>query len=92
MAERNPGARQRRLQLQLRVVQTVFRAEMKRLELIGDSAERADKVRDLRSRSAAILDGVRRDLDGSAGGHPETSALVREIEAELRAQGSDGAL
>lgn len=92
MAERKPGAAERRLRLQLRVVQTVFRAEMKRLERTGISPEREEKVRDLRSRSVAILEEVRAELDGSAGWHVEVSSLVREVEVELRAEGNDGGL
>ena len=92
MAERKPGAPQRRLRLQLRVVQTVFRAEIKRLDRTRGTAEREDKVRDLSLRSMAILEEVRAELDGSAGWHLEMSALVREVEAELRAEGSDGGL
>ena len=90
MAERKRGAHQRRLRLQLRVVQTVFRAEIKRLDLIAGTAEREDKVSDLSSRSMAILEQVRAELDGSVGWHRELSALVQEIEAELRAEESDG--
>lgn len=83
---------QERLRMQLRVVQTVFRAEIKRLNRNPDTAEREDKVRDLWSRSMAILEEVRAELNGSAGWHHEMSALVREVEAELRAEGNDGGL
>jgi len=92
MAESKRGARQRRLRLQIRVVQTVFRAEMQRLERAGISADREDRVRDLRSRSIAILEAVRAELDASAGWDPEVSALIREVEAELGAGGNDGGL
>lgn len=91
MAEQKASASVRRLRMQLRVVQTVFRAEMKRLEGIGISAKRQDKVRELRSRSMAILDAVRAGLDGSATWHADLSALVRELEEELNnAEESDG--
>ena len=79
-----------RLRMQLRVVQTVFRAEIKRLDRTPGTAEREDKVRYLWSRSMAILEEVRAELNGSAGWHLEMSALVREVEAELRAEGNDG--
>ena len=78
--------------MQLRVVQTVFRAEIRRLDRTPGTAEREDKVRDLRSRSMAILEELRAELDGSAGWQVEMSALVREVEAELRAEGDDGGL
>ena len=81
---------QERLRMQLRVVQTVFRAEIRRLDRNPGTAEREDKVRDLRSRSMAILEEVRAKLNGSAGWHHEVSGLVREVEAELRAEGDDG--
>lgn len=79
-----------RLRMQLRVVQTVFRAEIRRLDRTPFTAEREDKVRDLRSRSMAILEEVRAQLNGGAGWHLEVSALVREVEAELRAEEKDG--
>lgn len=79
---------QQRLRMQLRVVQVVYRAEIKRLDLNPGTAQREDNVRDLRSRSMAILEGVRAELNGSAGWHREASALVREMEAEL--EGNDG--
>ena len=78
--------------MQVRVVQTVFRAEIKRLALIPGTTEREDKVRELSSRSMAILEHVRAELDGSAGWHGQVSALVREVEAELQAAGNDGGL
>lgn len=83
---------QQRLRMQLRVVQVVYRAEIKRLDLNPGAAEREDKVRDLRFRSMAILEEVRAELNGSAGWHREVSALVRKVEAELRAEGNDGGL
>lgn len=83
---------QARLRMQLRVLQTVFRAEIKRLDRTPGIAEREDMVRDLRSRSMAILEEVRANLNGSAEWHHEMSALVREVEAELRAEGDDGGL
>ena len=76
-----------RMRMQLRVVETVYRAEIKRLDRIRGTAERQDSVRELRSRSMAILEEVRAELNGSAGWHPEMSALVREVEAELRVEG-----
>lgn len=75
---------QERLRMQLRVVQTVFRAEIRRLDRTHGPAEREAKVRDLRSRSMAILEEVRAQLTGSAAWHLELSAIVREVEAELR--------
>lgn len=81
-----PGVSQERLRMQLRVVQTVFRAEMKRLDRTGISAEREDKVRALRSRSMAILEAVRAELDGSAAWHADVLALVSELEEALLSQ------
>lgn len=83
---------QERLRMQLRVVQIVFRAEIKRLGRISGTAEREDTLRHLLSRSMAILEEVRAELNGSAEWHPEMSALVREVEAELRAGGNDAGL
>jgi hypothetical protein len=78
-----------RLRMQLRVVQTVFRAEFKRLALIPGTTEREDKLRELSSRSMAILEHVRAELDGSAGWHREVLVLAREVEAELQAAARD---
>ena len=83
---------QERLRMQLRVVQTVFRAEIKRLDRIPDTSDREDMVLDLWSRSMAILEELRAELDGSTGWHPEVSALVRDLEAELRAERNERGL
>ena len=91
MADETPKSQQR-LRMQLRVVQVVFRAEIRRLDRNPGTAERENMVRDLRSRSMAILEEVRAELNGSAGWHSDVSALVREVEAELRAEGKDGRL
>jgi hypothetical protein len=91
MAGGRAGMTQERLRLQLRVVQTVFRAEIRRLERTPASPEREEKTLDLRSRSMALLEAVRAELDGSAAWHDVMSSLLREVEEGLRsADGSDG--
>lgn len=78
--------------MQLRVVETVFRAEIKRLDLIPGTADREAKVRELTAQSKALLERVRAELDGSAGWHRQMLALLDEIYAELPADGKDGGL
>ena len=79
-----------RMRMQLRVVQTVFRAEMKRLDGNPSTAEREARVRELGSRSMTLLERLSAELDGSAGWHVEMSASVREVAAQLRAPRNAG--
>jgi hypothetical protein len=93
MAGGTSGRSQDKLRMQIRLVQVIFRAEMRRLDLSPGTPERENHVRDLRSRSNAILDAVRAQLDGGHSWHAEVWALIREVEDELGRTGiNDGTL
>lgn len=78
---------EKRLRLQVRVVQTIFRVEIKRLERTPASVERDKAERDLRARSTAILGAVRAELDGKAAWHGDVLRLTSEAEEELTQTG-----
>ncbi len=73
--------------MQIRVVRTVFRAEVDRLRRKRAGDVDADALARLRTRSLELLDHARAELNGEAAKHPE---LLEEIEA-ARAQVTDAA-
>lgn len=64
--------------MQIRVVLTIFRAEMARLPRIRPPEARADAARRLRLRSLNLLAEAKARLNGQTAAHPE---LLTELEA-----------
>lgn len=80
--------------MQIRVVLTVFRAEMARLDGVDPLGASFDAGRLLRVRSIELLDNARARLNGRGSGHPELLAELdsarEEVAGELRPEVSVG--
>jgi len=69
--------------IQIRVVLTVFRAEMGRLERIDPMGASFDAGRLLRIRSMELLDNARARLNGGGSRHPELLAELDSAREEV---------
>lgn len=73
-----------RLRLQVRLVEIVYRTESARLARRNPLSS-AETLYDLRSRSRAILQGVRAQLDGDALRHADLINAIIDLELEIGA-------
>ncbi len=69
--------------MQIRVVLTVFRAEMARLERVDPLAASFEAGRLLRVRSMELLDTARARLNGNGSSHPELLAELDSAREEV---------
>ena len=74
------------MRTQVLLVAVVFRTESRRLAQGAATPAGQLVLRELRTRSIAILDNVRAELDGQASWHADISSLIGEV-----AEGLDGA-
>jgi len=72
-----------RTRLQIRVVLTVFRSEMARLDRVDPMAASFDAGRLLRIRSIELLDTARARLNGRGFSHPELLAELDSAREEV---------
>lgn len=73
---------QDRLRLQIRIVQIVYRAESARI-VRRDALASGQSLAELSSRSLAILQNVRAQLDGDALWHADLTSAIIDLEAEI---------
>jgi len=80
--------------MQIRVVLTVFRSEMARLDRVDPMGASFDAGRLLRTRSIELLDSARARLNGKGFSHPELLAELasarEEVAGKLRPEVSVG--
>lgn len=80
--------------MQIRVVLTVFRSEMARLDRADPLRASFDAGRDLRQRSIELLDSARARLNGEGDRYPELLDELKsardEVSGEERAEVSAG--
>ncbi len=77
-----------RARLQIRVVTTIYRAELARIERSGLSdGEQAARRDHLRELSFQVLDRARGALDGQAPWHPDVLAELATAREEIAAAG-----
>ena len=69
--------------MQIRVVLTVFRAELARLRRLGGGARGTDAAERLRERSLLLLDEARAQLDGAAPDNPRLLDEITEARSEV---------
>lgn len=77
-----------RARLQIRVVTTIYRAELERIERSGlPDGEQAARRDQLREVSFQVLDRARGVLDGQAPWHPDVLAELATAREEIAAGG-----